>query len=141
MKSILLIEDEPMVALLQERLLQEGGFTVTKVESLDEARQALAQSLPDLIFSDLQLGTGTPEDTIWFLGQISSTVPIVICSGSLGCHGGDKLAAECEAAGFMDLMQKLEVRDPATLRQRLERAFFQFNAHRGGNRELSARHD
>ncbi|MCC6223146.1 MAG: response regulator [Thermoleophilia bacterium] len=61
--TILLVEDEPLVLRLVERLLEGGGYAVVPVATPGEARQlAAAMPAPDLLVTDVVLpGRSGPE--------------------------------------------------------------------------------
>ncbi len=52
---LLLVEDEPSIALPLERALRAKGYSVRKADTLAAARQALAADEPDLILLDIRL--------------------------------------------------------------------------------------
>lgn len=52
---ILLIDDEPSVRALQQRMLQRAGYAVTLATSGREAQLRLSESTPDLVISDLKM--------------------------------------------------------------------------------------
>jgi DNA-binding NtrC family response regulator len=109
MKNVLLIEDDRLVAEIEEMILTADGICVSKVETLDEARDAMTTLAPDLVLSDLQLAEGTAEDTIRFLGEITGSVPVVICSGHFGSTRGLDLRKACASAGCMDYVEKRQI--------------------------------
>lgn len=54
--NILIVEDEPIIAMDLERLLSKLNFNVlTSVESGEEALEFIEEQLPDLILMDIQL--------------------------------------------------------------------------------------
>jgi DNA-binding NtrC family response regulator len=128
MKTIFLIEDDRTIGMLHEHLLNRAGLSVVNVETREAAAEAISAARPDLIFSDLQLTEGTPETTIHFLTPFSASIPVVICSGCFGTPDGEQLSADCQAAGFMDCMKKLDVREPSLLHQRLRESYDRFHA-------------
>jgi len=59
MKTILLVEDQRVIALVEKALLEKAGYTVQVVEAGKEAvRVALGSSEIDLILMDIDLGPG-----------------------------------------------------------------------------------
>ena len=54
-KSILIADDEPNIVLSLEFLLQEAGYEVRVARDGQEALDALAQQLPDLILLDVMM--------------------------------------------------------------------------------------
>lgn len=57
-RSAVLIEDEPLTRALLESLLGTLGFRVTAIENAAAGIQAVRDSDPDLLVSDLDLGDG-----------------------------------------------------------------------------------
>ena len=82
LRSILLVEDDPLIAANQIRLLQRGGYRVTALHSADEAISGL-HATPyawDLVLMDIDLGDGKDgPDTARELLAIHH-VPIVFLS-------------------------------------------------------------
>ena len=57
--SILIIEDEVMIAWMLSSMIEEMGFTNIEIAcSADEARAMASRAAPDLIVSDINLGKG-----------------------------------------------------------------------------------
>ena len=57
--SILIIEDEAMIAWMLSSMIEEMGFTDIEIAaSAEEARAIAARAAPDLIVSDINLGKG-----------------------------------------------------------------------------------
>lgn len=55
----LIIEDEPMIALIIEDYLRESGFSSVDIVSTERAAvEAVARCCPDLITSDVRLADG-----------------------------------------------------------------------------------
>jgi two-component system, OmpR family, response regulator QseB len=52
---LLLVEDEPSIAIPLERALRSKGYSVRHAATLEMARSALAEEAPDLILLDIQL--------------------------------------------------------------------------------------
>ena len=62
--TILVVEDEPMIAMGIERMLNEWGYTVAaSVMTGEEAVEAVRNEPPDLILRDIVLAG--PMDGIW----------------------------------------------------------------------------
>lgn len=54
-KSILVVDDEPNIVLSLEFLMKQQGFDVRVARDGEEALQALAQQVPDLVLLDLMI--------------------------------------------------------------------------------------
>jgi diguanylate cyclase (GGDEF)-like protein/PAS domain S-box-containing protein len=81
---VLLIEDEAGDAYLVKAALKsknEINFEITWVESLALARQALADSIFEVILLDLSLPDSEGLETIQIAKQIAEDVPIIVLTG------------------------------------------------------------
>lgn len=82
-KTILLVEDEALVALSEESTLQDGGFDVITVNSGEKAVEAAGKNTSiDLVLMDIDLGKGKMDGTE-AAEQILKlrNLPIVFCTG------------------------------------------------------------
>lgn len=127
MRTILLIEDDPLTAEVELRLLEAAGFEATWVETRDAAATVIAESPPELILADFQLADGSAEDTIVFLRAYSSSIPVVVCAGSLSTW---EIAAECRGSGFLEFLDKYALPEPAKFRETLLDAHAKFHGQR-----------
>lgn len=89
---LLLVEDEPSIALPLERALKIKGYAVRYAATLEAAREALSEEEPDLILLDVQL----PDHP----------------------DGGFVLAREARAAGFKGRILFMTARDTSQDRVR-----------------------
>ena len=76
-KTVLCVEDNIQVQLLNKPLLEAKGFAVRLAMTLAEARVALKQRTPDLIILDIRLPDGSGLD---FLSELrtKSNVPVIV---------------------------------------------------------------
>ncbi|MGE5353597.1 MAG: ATP-binding protein [Acidobacteriota bacterium] len=80
--SVLIIEDNEAMHLIYEKYLKGTGFTVKSARSIDEARNALEQTVPDVIILDILL----PGENTWkFLAELKSSqiykdIPVLVAS-------------------------------------------------------------
>jgi DNA-binding response OmpR family regulator len=80
MRTVLLVEDEPLIALLYEDVLQDTEFTLTDVAVCNKtAIASLAANPPDLAVVDYFLEDGPCLALVEKLREIG--VPFVIVSG------------------------------------------------------------
>ena len=80
--SILLVEDEAMVALGIEAILQNAGHKVDTASRLSQAREALDHNSYGLVLSDLGLPDGTGWDLALYLGsKPEPRPPLVFLTG------------------------------------------------------------
>ncbi len=78
--KVLIIEDEPMIALELEQIVQGLGHEVTSIaRTHSEAMAAYAQKRPGLVLADIQLADGTSgiDAVNEMLDQVVSAPPIV----------------------------------------------------------------
>lgn len=97
-RHVLLVDDEPHVALLVGPLLERLGITVRTARSLAEARQALAPAAgPDAVLLDLHLPDGSGLDLLRELRAESATaaLPVLVISA----EGDDRVLEEVERVG------------------------------------------
>ena len=75
--SVLIVEDEALVALMMEEILTEAGFTVCGLADTPEKALALARALaPSLAVIDVRLAGG--EDGIALAATLAAERPIGI---------------------------------------------------------------
>ena len=78
MYSILLVEDEVQIQAANKILLERrGGYHVRLAMNLAEARQAVAESKPDLILLDIMLPDGSGLDYLKELKQ-QTNIPVLL---------------------------------------------------------------
>jgi ActR/RegA family two-component response regulator len=81
-KSVLIVEDHPLVAMALEGEFQSRGFRVTATaRSIGEALSSLAEELPQLAIVDLNLGND--RATVLATALVRSGVRVAILSGDL----------------------------------------------------------
>lgn len=82
-KQILIVEDEPLIALSIEMAIEDAGHTVLGIAgSTAEAMDILNEQAPDLVTLDFDLGNETTEGLAVFLAKRS--IPFALVSGNLG---------------------------------------------------------
>ncbi len=80
---VLIVENEPIIALLFAEVLEEMGHVVCgSATTQDEAVRAAASLQPDLIIADVRLSEGTGIDAIRTIEQ-AGFVPHVFVSGNV----------------------------------------------------------
>ncbi|WP_438749492.1 response regulator [Pararhizobium sp. O133] len=78
--TILVLEDEPFIALDMEQILQGGGFAVEVRASCLDAMAWLSSQTPSIAVLDFQLRDGDCTDVALLLQD--RDIPIVFCSGA-----------------------------------------------------------
>lgn len=89
MCHVLIIEDEPFIAMQIEDVLREGGAaTVTIAATEAEAITAAQAHRPDFITSDVRLSDGTGPDAIRAIRAMFAMVPVTFVTAWPGaCRG------------------------------------------------------
>ncbi|MFN8094200.1 MAG: PAS domain S-box protein [Vicinamibacteria bacterium] len=104
---VLLVEDEPGHAELALRAFEDrgAGFSVSVVQTIDEARTRLAADpAPHLVIADWLLPDGEGLDLL--RGAPAGAMPPVVIMTS---HGSERVAVEAIRAGAVDYFVKNEV--------------------------------
>jgi DNA-binding NtrC family response regulator len=79
--SILVVEDDAALRMVCRVNLELDHFRVREAGGLDEARAAVAEERPSLVFLDLHLGPGA-SDTL--LDELRADgIPVVLVSGTV----------------------------------------------------------
>jgi DNA-binding response OmpR family regulator len=116
--TILIVEDDPLVARSLGKALEAMGYQVTAVETGAEARVAIEEIHPDLIFLDLML-PDTDGLVLTSTFKALTDAPIIICSArhqQVDRVLGLKMGADDFVAKPFDL-DEIEARVEAVLRR------------------------
>jgi two-component system C4-dicarboxylate transport response regulator DctD len=100
--KVLIIEDDPDVALGCEQALQLEGIAAECVGSAEQARRRLGRDFPGIIVSDIRL---PKMDGMSFLREtlaIDPELPVVLITG----HGDISMAVQAMKDGAYDFIQK-----------------------------------
>lgn len=99
---ILIIEDDPDVALGCEQALQLEGFTAEVAGSAEQGRKRLGADFPGIVVSDIRLpgrdGLSLQRD----LHALDPELPVVLITG----HGDVSMAVQAMKDGAYDFLQK-----------------------------------
>lgn len=79
-QMILLVEDNEQILRGNERMFIRKGYKTAAVLTLEDARRAIQEQLPDLIVLDIMLPDGSGLDFITELRQ-TSRVPVLLLTG------------------------------------------------------------
>ncbi|MBN1671687.1 MAG: response regulator [Kiritimatiellae bacterium] len=90
-KSVYVVDDEPSIRSIIERVLQRGGYTARVFETSDEADAAVAQAQRDgepidLVLLDMRLGSASTIPSETLLERLACSTPpieVVVMSGQL----------------------------------------------------------
>ncbi len=108
--TVLLVEDEPIVALVAQQVLEEHGFHVTVAPhgeaALSQARTAFTKQNAPSVFVLAVIDVGLPDISgVMVAHQIRSmapSLPIIIASG----HAADELEQEFQNFETIALLSK-----------------------------------
>lgn len=90
MRTILIVEDNPMNMELARDVLEANGYRVRGAASAGEALQALQESLPDLILMDIQLPGLDGLELTRTLKQDADTKDIIVVAMTAHAMRGDR---------------------------------------------------
>ena len=100
--KVLIIEDDPDVALGCEQALQLEGFTAEVAGSAEQGRKRLGADFPGIVVSDIRLpgrdGLSLQRD----LHALDPELPVVLITG----HGDVSMAVQAMKDGAYDFLQK-----------------------------------
>ncbi|HUE90458.1 MAG TPA: response regulator [Vicinamibacterales bacterium] len=101
-RLVLIVEDDPGVAILQRRRLERAHFRVQVVSDVNAAIAVLEQQRVDLVLIDYRLGTTTGLDLHRRMKASGFDVPVIIVSGSMD----DAMVIEAIRTGVRDVVVK-----------------------------------
>jgi PAS domain S-box-containing protein len=101
-ESILVVEDDEGVALLERRALERRGFAVTSAVSLDEALAAVRHKPIDLIVTDYRLEASTGLELFERVASLGFDIPVILVTG----HSDEATVLEALRCGVRDFVPK-----------------------------------
>ena len=116
-KTILLVDDEPMIRGPLREFLELRGHRVVEADTAEKAREAFRDTHPDLVLLDYSLPDANALELIPRLRELEESVPIVVVTG----HGTIDLAVQTMREGAEYFLTKPV--QLATLGVLLERIF------------------
>lgn len=114
-KTVLVIEDEPVIAEMMSILLEEDGYNVTSLADTARARQKLHANEIDLVMLDLGLkGEDGRSMCAYIKGQDDlKHIPVILVSGNsdvekirIECGADDHIAKPFDLDYFMEKVQR-----------------------------------
>jgi PAS domain S-box-containing protein len=99
---ILIVEDDPGVAILQRRRLERAQFRVELATNVEAAISVLEQQRVDLVLIDYRLGATTGLDLHRRMKVSGFDVPVIIVSGAMD----DAMVIEAIRTGVRDVVVK-----------------------------------
>ena len=116
-KTVLLVDDEPMIRAPLREFLELRGHRVVEADTAEKARNAFRDAHPDLVLLDYSLPDANALELIPRLRELEESVPIVVVTG----HGTIDLAVQTMREGAEYFLTKPV--QLATLGVLLERIF------------------
>ena len=80
-ESVLLIEDDEGVALLEQRALERRGLGVSSVTNVSDALIALQSRHFDIVVADYQLECGTSLELLTAMSPLGLDTPVILVTG------------------------------------------------------------
>jgi DNA-binding response OmpR family regulator len=114
---LLVIDDDPSISILIEKLGEKTGFIATRAASLEDAREAVRAHHFDCITLDLGIGKNSGVEVLNILADMACTTPIIIISGSM--RSMRDFAVDIGKTMQLDLEQLPKPIDFAVLRVKL----------------------
>jgi predicted glycosyltransferase len=100
MSTILLIEDEPVLARNMATALGRAGFETVHAASAKEARDAISERRFGLVIADISLGDGDGIDVLTEYGDALADVPVIVMTGQ-DCTTNRLRAERIAVAAFL----------------------------------------
>ena len=105
MTTILLIDDDPLVAFTVERMLQGDGYEVIRAADGDKGLKLLKSQPIDLIITDIIMPVKEGIETIREIREYDAVLPVIAVSG--GGHGsGGNYLRMAQALGATEVLAK-----------------------------------
>src|SRR5512141_2519028 len=83
---ILILEDVPTDAELEENELRDAGltFSLLRVDTRDAFEQALGEFKPNIVIADYRLPAYSGRDALEYTRRTHPHIPVVMATGALG---------------------------------------------------------
>ena len=88
-KQIFIVDDDPVIRILVSDYLESQGHAVCALESAKACMERLVETLPDLIFVDMQMPEMSGAELLQIIRHTPefSSVPVIICSAGNDLEG------------------------------------------------------
>ena len=105
MTTILLIDDDPLVAFTVERMLQGAGHTIVRATDGEKGIKILKDGKVDLVITDIIMPVKEGIETIREIREHDTKIPVIAVSG--GGHGsGGNYLRMAQALGATEVLAK-----------------------------------
>ncbi len=105
MTTILLIDDDPLVAFTVERMLQSGGYEVVRAPDGEKGIKLLKERKVDLVITDIIMPVKEGIETIGEIREHDPLLPVIAVSGGGQGAGGSYLRM-AQALGATEVLAK-----------------------------------
>lgn len=101
-RTLLVVDDEPGVRMVLERMLQRLGYQVVSVDTAEKGLAAVGDH-PEiaLIVLDLGLPDMKGEEVLERLMEMGSTLPVLVSSGASADELKELMAAQSAVSGVL----------------------------------------
>lgn len=79
---MLIVDDDPLIQRISQRLLEAKGFEVLSAHDGFEGLTALKRSMPDMILSDLEMPNMSGFEFLSVVRRRFPTIPVIVISGA-----------------------------------------------------------
>ena len=104
MRKILLVDDDSAYTWCLQKYLQNRGYRVKTANTLEEARIAIKEEIPLLIYCDLDLPDGSGLELLDMVRAAYGTLPLILAS----CHEKEDYEKKAMHRGATLCVDKLE---------------------------------
>ena len=91
-KSILVIDDEPMVVAALRDLLEDEGYEVVTATSGPEGLEVFSESDPDLVITDMRMPEVTGVEVLKAIRRENSELPVIVLSAAASKEAAERVA-------------------------------------------------
>lgn len=102
MPKVLIVEDEPQIALLETRKLEEAGYPIEVVETGEAALEFIERGDIDMVLLDHKLPGISGEEVLKQITEKNLDVPVIVMTR----YGSEKFAADIIKSGAKDYIVK-----------------------------------
>ena len=100
--KLLIVEDSASLAITYQAFLRFADYSIDWVETLADARLALAKEAPDIVLLDIDLPDGDGRDFLTELNKQEAAPAVVVMTA----YGSTSIAADCVDRGAFDFLTK-----------------------------------
>ncbi len=102
MSSLLVVEDDPIMAKSLDRTFRHYGYAITVAETVDEATLRMETELYDLVLADLRLSNGSGLDVLAACKRLQPETEVIIMTA----FGTVETAVQAIQSGASDYITK-----------------------------------